>query len=400
MKAKKVLIYIPYLSQESGGVKQYSLSLLNLLATFPVKFEFLVYHNSNDSEVRTFLSNNAQFKLIKSKDYKWNMLYLSSRTFRDIANRILSALFKNCQLCCNSDLEIKTIVRKYGVEIIHCPYQYIPRVNNAKLITTLHDVQELHFPQFFTPDQRAYRAVNYFDFSKRANAILVSYQHVKLDLIKYFNVPEDKIYLALLKMDNLWFNKFSTIDQILLDRFKIPKNFLLYPANTWEHKNHINSFKAIHYLMVRSGLKVNVVLCGYQTEHSIELLEVIKSLEINNQIFNLGVVDEITLYSLYQKCIGVVIPTLYEAGSFPLMESILMNVPVICSNVTSLPETIDNDEFTFNPNNIESIADKVQCLYTNEAFRTRSIENSLRVKEKLINTSAGYEILKCYESLI
>ena len=74
----------------------------------------------------------------------------------------------------------------------------------------------------------------------------------------------------------------------------------------------------------------------------------------------------------------VVIPTLYEAGSGPLIESMRYRVPVICSNVTSLPDTINNDAFTFAPLNIDEIAALIMKGIKDEDFRKRNLENSER----------------------
>ena len=67
-------------------------------------------------------------------------------------------------------------------------------------------------------------------------------------------------------------------------------------------------------------------------------------------------------------------PTLYEAGSFPLMESILMGIPVVCSNVTSLPETIGDNQFVFDPNNINDIAEKIIKIWDDENYRADNLD--------------------------
>ena len=123
----------------------------------------------------------------------------------------------------------------------------------------------------------------------------------------------------------------------------------------WPHKNHKNLVKSIK-LLKEKGIVVNVVLSGDSNSKNGDIVkEMIHQYNLQNQFTLVGIVNEAELYNLYKNSQGVVIPTLYEAGSFPLVESILMEIPVICSNITSLPETIGNQEFIFDPNSVENI---------------------------------------------
>ena len=199
----------------------------------------------------------------------------------------------------------------------------------------MHDVQEIHFPEYFTAEDRAHRAVNYLSYIKNAHQIVVSYQHVKADLVKYFNTSPGKIGVCLLEMDNLWLDKYTTNDIAPLADLELPERFLFYPANTWQHKNHQKLLEALNYLINNGYPDIKIVFTGHQTDFYQEKLKpYIESNNLKNNALFIGIVEEKTLYNLYQKCVGVVVPTLYEAGSFPLMEALLLAVPVICSNVT------------------------------------------------------------------
>jgi len=392
-----ILIYIPYLTQESGGVRQYAVNLISQLKDLPDEYQIYIYQKADDPEVLA-VQSSKQLKNIST--FRWKLSYRIGSTIKGVLKKILNTYSSNTLYNFYSNLKLLWLIKRNKISIVHCPYQFIPKIKGVKLITTMHDVQELHFPEFFSPAERAYRAVNYFDYISRADAVIVSYEHVKNDLIKYFQVPESSVYVALLNMNNLWFNKFSSEDCVDIKNYNLPEKYLLFPANTWVHKNHTKLIEAIFQLKNAGNESVNLVFTGHKSDYYKTLAQQIDLLGLNSQIYFLGVVDEVTLYSLYHACTGVVIPTLYEAGSFPLMESILMDIPVICSNVTSLPETIDNPEFVFDPNDVDEIAKKVLSLYKSEAFRERSRENSRRVKSRIINTGTEKVFSECYKNLI
>ena len=387
-----ILFYIPYLSQDMGGLKQYSKGILEIMAK-ETNNKYFIYHNNDEAEITKVLLRNPHLKLIKDIDIPNR----NGRRFVRYLNRFLKKI--HIGISANLFEPINILCKQYAIDIIHCPYQFIPNIKRTKLITTLHDVQELHFPEFFTPQERARRAVYYMDYLFRADKIIVSYVHVKNDLIKYFQIPENKIDILLINMNDLWINHLSEDNIVNVNDITNGDDFLLYPANTWSHKNHLNLIKAVSLLRDKFDLKIKVICTGKKHDHYEEIHKLVKELNLEKQIIFPDVLSEEVLYSLYKACRAVVVPSLYEAGSFPLYESILLNVPVICSNVTSLPETISNVECLFNPFDIECIALKIKEVWTDESFRNSIKENFKIAKSKISSNNPLPILQKIYDNI-
>ena len=145
--------------------------------------------------------------------------------------------------------------------------------------------------------------------------------------------------------------------------------------------------RSLAYLRDTEGVHINAVFTGDQTEYSTELLKEVGHLDLGQQVSFLGIVPENVLYTLYNNAVAVVVPTLYEAGSFPLMESILMKIPVICSAVTSLPGLHSGRRV------LREMSEKIRSICQDEKYREDNISNSTIQSDRLINTSAQ-DILK------
>ena len=201
-------------------------------------------------------------------------------------------------------------------------------------------------------------------------------------MINFFEVNPEKINTIFI----------GTSDNSLVPRSEQPTYssstgpFLLYPAATWPHKNHINLIQAFHILLSREALpKLKLICTGHQTAYYSQIEALIKDLKLVDKVLFKGVVSDSELKQLYSKCIGVVVPTKYEAGSFPLMESIAQTIPVICSNVTSLPDTVRDKRFVFNPNDLSEMASIMRRLILDEEFRALSVANSVRIRSSILN---------------
>ncbi len=394
---KHILLYIPHLDQRYGGLRQYSVNLMRTLASLDEDaHKISILHYNEDPEILKVVKEFPNFSLFDNSNAKVPGL-LRFRNF--LSTKILLVaefLFGRKKHLWKIVSFLDFLIEKENITIIHCPYQDLPKTSKKVfLITTMHDVQELHFPGFFNPKERSRRAKNYLDFTLRSNHIIASYEHIKKDLVRFFEIDPQKISVVLLPMGNLWFNH-MTENSESLNSYDLPENFLLYPANSWRHKNHIGLLKAIKQLRDR-GMIVNLVFTGsFENENGGEVNTYISDNDLEGQVKVLGVVNETILLSLYKECVGVVVPTLYEAGSFPLMESILLGVPVICSNVTSLPETIGHADYIFDPNDIDEMAKKVEQLFTDQQFRQASLQQAEKMKDRLLSNQAVKIIEEVY----
>lgn len=380
-----ILLYIPYVDKSFGGVLQYSKCLLSLLQHDKKNNYFLFLRNNYD-DFQEFIDNE---NFIVLKEYETNYRTSLFSVFELLMFNFIALLEKyNIFLPLVRPNVVDKVIKKYKIDILHTTYQHLPETkSNIPKIATLHDLQEIHFPEFFTPEIRARRATEFLKITKTASKIIVSYKHIKDDIIKYFNVDESKIEVILLNMQNLWFDKFLKTDQNPNNcSLELPDKFVFYPAATWKHKNHMHLLLAIKLINEKYKIRINLVCTGHKTEYYKVLENACIEMNLISQVFFIGKVSEEELLYIYSKCTATVIPTLYEAGSFPLMESILLGIPCVCSNVTSLPETLGNNDYLFDPSKPEDIAAKIVRIVSDEDYRMAELAHFKNASKKLTNT--------------
>ena len=151
-KKQNILFYIPTISQEWGGVRQYAAGLMELFPLLEEKYNFFILHDGNDSLIMDAISRSNNVKLINPQDFHSSKIQVLKNKFVIVYNFIRNK--KNLEKIDLNNLKLMKIIEKHNISIIHCPYQFIPKVKGIKLITTLHDVQELYFPEFFTAEER------------------------------------------------------------------------------------------------------------------------------------------------------------------------------------------------------------------------------------------------------
>jgi glycosyltransferase involved in cell wall biosynthesis len=280
-------------------------------------------------------------------------------------------------------------VERAGVEVMHMTLQ-LGFLTDLPTIYHPHDLQYMHLPQYFSRRRRLTSDVYLRTLSERANLVAVASSWCKQDVMRQYGIAEEKIAVVPLAPASSTYAPPTAQDiETVSSLFSLPPAFVFYPAQTWPHKNHISLLKALAWLRDRRGIVVPFVSSGFCNDFFPTIQAAIRELRLDAQVKFLGFVSTLQMQCLYTLSRCVVIPTKFEAASFPLWEAFLAGVPAACSNVTSLPEQAGDAALIFDPENIEQIAKAIETLWINESLRADlSARGRAKVAQFSWNTTA------------
>ncbi len=379
----RIAFFTNYSSIKAGGIFTYSIGILKMfLAADDAEKIILVYHKEQREYFDQYKSYSKISLIEIDREHRSTKIkfLLSSFLFETyflyksyMPDLKLLKSFKRWSVKINPYLNV---VKNEKPDVLYFPYQYAQIYGSEiPVVTTLHDVQELHFPEFFDSQERIHRSINTKKSLEEADHIIVSFNHVKNDLMKFFNTENEKISVCLPPLTEDWFTSVeSTSKDKLVNKYQLSSPFILYPAATWKHKNHEILIEAIAKLREK-GVEINLISTGNKTEYYTKLESKIYKLGIEKYVEFLGMVPEEDLIGLYKSAFAVVIPTLYEAGSGPLFEAMRYGAAAICSNITSIPDTMGNDDYLFDPKNIEELETLLIKILSNEEFKNENINH-------------------------
>lgn len=260
-------------------------------------------------------------------------------------------------------------VESLGLDVLHFYTQgyticAVPTVYNP------HDLQHIHYPQFFKAWDIAWRDVFYRTASRLSHAIIVNSQWIKDDVVKQFGLAPDKVQVVPEAAPTSFMSTITDADRArTLQRYGLTGKFLLYPNNTWPHKNHARLLEALAYLRDERGIVAPLVSTGARHEPSWARLSArVDELGLSDQVKFLGFVSETELRALYQAARCVVVASLFEANSLPIFEAWAEGTPVASSNVTALPEQVGDAGLLFDPNDPQSMGDALARILTDDAL--------------------------------
>ncbi len=231
-----------------------------------------------------------------------------------------------------------------GVQIVHYPFTVpLPYPSPKQVaVQSLLDVQHLELPDMFSRAELAYRRVFYEGFAKRADAVITISNFAKQRMVELLGIEEERIHVAHLGVD---------VSQYVPNDGP-RKNFVLYPARGWPHKNHGRLVEAMA-LARKANPELRLVLTGGGLEALGELPE---------WVDRRGLVSTAELRGLYRDAAAMVFPSLYEGFGLPPLEAMASGCPVAVSNVGSLPEVVGASAIQFDPYDVEAIAEAIRTV--------------------------------------
>ncbi len=351
--------------KEVGGIYQYSLSIIEALTVLHKNKKFKVIYYYTDKHWEKHIPKISGATYIHKGIFK---KFLRKLIYLFVSNNLQPFLFKEFL-----NEEVK-ILNKSKCDLVIFPSQNITSYQiNKKSLSTIHDLMHRYENQFseYTRNIILQRDNHYQNMCKYCDGILVDSKMGKNHVIDSYRVKKNKIFTLPFIVPKYLLKKHKIN---VFKKFGIKENYLFYPAQFWEHKNHINLVKAFNEVL-KKNKNISLVFCGAKKNHFNEVYNFVKLKNLQKKIYFLGRVPDNDMSSLYSNAIATVYPSLCGPTNIPPLESISLNTPLICSNAYSMKNQMENSAIFFNPKNYKNISKKINLVLNNKKLRNKLVKN-------------------------
>ena len=286
--------------------------------------------------------------------------------------------------CLQRQFDVVYFSYPYGME---CPRIPMP------MVATPHDFNYKRF-NTLAPATRAQIDRQMPEWLSRCRQLVVSSKFMASELCHFYPEFANKVRVVCLgipggsrvptelELESYW------------QSIGLPQRFLLNTGWIAPHKNQKVLFEALG-LLQRKGINIPLVCVGPNSDqlqpsnkrraggYVREVLQVAEhfGLQYGRDFLGLGYVDDFELECLYRLALIVVVPSLYEAGSFAIIEAVRAQCPVACSRIPAHIEQanlIGNNVWLFEPFEARNLADTIEQMLAHTEVTT---ERAVRAAE-------------------
>lgn len=271
--------------------------------------------------------------------------------------------------------QIPAAIKKYGADVFLSTDGYLSlRLKNIPQILVMHDLAFEHFHHHVNKLVNKYYRFFSPRFANKAARIATVSQFTKNDIVnKYHVVPEkiDVVYNGSNEMFCVIDDKTKTEVQ---KKFTGGKPFFIYAGAIQPRKNISNLFRAFDRFKSENNCNVQLVIAGRKAWHTEDAMKVYEIMKFKNDVIFTGHLERIDLSRLMGSALALTYVSLFEGFGIPIIEAMNAGVPVITSNVSSMPEIAGSAALLVDPQNEIEISNAMKNFYGNDELRKKYVE--------------------------
>ena len=283
------------------------------------------------------------------------------------AERGLNSLLENKkrqtrleQLCKEAGVEFMWFVGAEAVQI-DLPYMAI--------VWDLQHRLQPWFPEVSANGTWRHRENFYSEFLRRATIIIAGTEAGQREIERFYQVTSNRIKILPHPTPAFTLRSEKNDVEAVLKRYGLKKNYLLYPAQFWSHKNHVNLLLAVATLKSEYRIDLPVVFVGSDKGNQEYVRTFAAQLNPPIDVSFLGFVPTQDLVALYRGAFALAYVTFFGPENLPTLEAFALSCPVVASEVDGAREQLGDAALFVNPRDPREIAAAIKSLRDNDSLR-------------------------------
>jgi glycosyltransferase involved in cell wall biosynthesis len=348
-----------FLSAEphSGGVFQYSLSVLEAVSALP-QHRFDVVAAYLDPQWRSLLAERQ----VRS-------IWLDGGSKIQLVGRLFSLFQSSFTMWRNSVVKLFPPVKALLAE--QCRLWIFPAGDDwATLLPVpslgaIHDLMHRYEPSF--PETRAHGRFAYRERYFRATCqfakgMLVDSEVGKQQVVESYGAEPRKLFVL------PYVASPAIVSQAPVDldsSYRLPPKFIFYPAQFWQHKNHGRLIAALDQVR-RQHPDICLVLVGSKKNGYEAALAAVRTRGLEEHVWFTGYVPDEHMAEFYRRARALVMPTFFGPTNIPPLEAFAIGCPVAVSGIYGMSEQVGSAALLLDPKSVEAIADCMTRMWTDD----------------------------------
>lgn len=261
--------------------------------------------------------------------------------------------------------ELPRLLRSIKADLFHATSFMAPLACPCRLVMTIHDLNHMVLPQFYTPFHQFYYQIFVRSCIRRSDYILTVSNFSKDEIVRNLAIAPEKVFVTYNGVADTY-RPITDPEKLayIRDLYELPERFILCVSNNKPHKN-------VHQLVrayCHSNIEMPLVLACPVDQAIIRIAE---SYNKKHLIYFSKFIDEEHLPSVYSMTHLFVYPSIYEGFGLPPLEALSCGAPLVVARSSSLPEVVGDNAIFTNPFDYQDIARSLELGVRDEPLRQK-----------------------------
>jgi len=301
------------------------------------------------------------------------------------------------------DINLPNALNDKDIDLYHVPQNGVGLSMNNKYssVITLHDVIPYRMPETVSERYLKIFSESIPNIVNGTNGIITVSNYSKNDILKTFDFPEEKIFVTPLASEPIYKPLDKLIcKNIVKKKYSISEDYILYVGGFSPRKNIPGLIKAFSKLSYKNKHCIKLVIAGTKGQSYDNYQKLTEKLGISNKVVFPGFIPTIDLPFLYNAANLFVYPSFYEGFGLPPLEAMSCGIPIISSNLTSIPEVVGSSGILVDPHNIGEIATAMNNVLLDKELSDKLSASGIRRASEFSWRKTAFETISSYNKII
>ncbi len=292
---------------------------------------------------------------------------------------------------------VKQLVKE-KIEIYHGLTGELPygiEKTNIKTVVTIHDLIFMRYPELYKAIDRKIYFKKFKFAADIADVIIAISEQTKQDIVDFLEINPNKIQVIYQGCHQVFKDELSAkFQKEVLNKYHLPKSFILNVGAVNERKNVLNLIKAIE------NTAHNLVIVGTGTAYFQKVKKYVTNHKLNDRVFFLSGMSMEEIATLYQKAQLFVYPSIFEGFGIPIIEALYSQTPVITSKGSCFPEAGGPNSIYINPKSVDEIRAAIIDVLSDEKIKNTITTNGFKYVQRFNDEVIAKQIMNLYKDLM
>lgn len=290
----------------------------------------------------------------------------------------------------------------------HSKYVKTLRKYDLKNIFMVHDLIPIEHPELAKPEERQKHKQRIENILLLHDLILTNSEQTRQKLIDYANtdlkipIDTEKIVVNYLGLSSELINVPETDFSLLKEKYGFKEQYFVVLSTIEPRKNHLILFYAWKTLYALLKEKTpQLVLIGRRGWENEQVVDFIERSNISPFVKEINSCSDPELKTILKNSQALLMPSIDEGFGLPVLEAIMLDIPVVCSNIATFVELFKDIPFYCSWNDASDWVDTVLQLLLKgkDTFIVKQIQRKKRNRKYIKKYSWNYHFYKLKENL-
>lgn len=278
------------------------------------------------------------------------------------------------------EFSVASLLNRLKPDLFLSPDGYLSLNGNCKQLAVIHDICFEHYPNDVSFIVRKYYKHFFPKFARKATRIATVSEFSKKDIVKTYGIDPLKIDVVYNGCNELY----QPIEKALQEQTKknISENcdYFLFVGALHPRKNISRLFEAFDKFKCVNSSPVKMVIVGEKYYWTHDIKHTFINMKYKDDVIFTGRLPAEGLKNVIASALAMTYVPYFEGFGIPILEAMNCDIPVITSNITSMPEVAQEAALLVDPFSVESITNAMVAIYKNENLRKTLVEKGRKRK--------------------